>query len=50
MLPDGTMQEQADETRDASLEHCETKGGSPVEAVCNAVVYAAQNGVTSAVD
>jgi hypothetical protein len=34
----GTIQEQADETRDAILEHCETKGGNPVISVSTAVV------------
>jgi hypothetical protein len=34
----GTIQEQADDIRDAILWHCETKVGSPVEAVCKAVM------------
>jgi hypothetical protein len=32
------MQEQAADKRDALLEHCETKGGNPVDAVSTAVV------------
>ena len=50
MLPDGTKQGHADEIRDVIPEHWETKGGSPVVSVCNAVVYVAQKGVISAVD
>jgi hypothetical protein len=38
----GTIQEQAEDTRDELLEHCDTKGGNPVDAVSTAVVYVAQ--------
>lgn len=41
-----TIHEQADEMRDGIPWHCDTKGCSPVVAVCTAVVYAAQKGVT----
>jgi len=34
----GTIQEQADDTRDTLLEHCEAKGGNPVVSVFMAVV------------
>jgi hypothetical protein len=34
----GTIQEQAEDTRDTILEHCDTKGGSPVVSVSIAVV------------
>jgi hypothetical protein len=34
----GTIQEQAEDTRDAILEHCDTKGGNPVVSVTIAVV------------
>lgn len=34
----GTIQEQAEDTRDALLEHCETNGGNPVDAVSMVVV------------
>jgi hypothetical protein len=41
-----TMHEQAEDTRDGTPEHCETKVGNPVVAVWRAVVYVAQNAVT----
>lgn len=34
----GTIQEQAEDTRDTILEHCDTNGGSPVVSVSIAVV------------
>lgn len=41
-----TIQEQADDIRDGTLEHCETNVGSPVVSICTAVVYVAQKAVT----
>jgi hypothetical protein len=46
----GTIQEQAEDTRDTTLEHCDTKGGNPVAAVSIAVVYVAQKVETSTRD
>lgn len=39
----GTIQEQAEDTRELAPEHCDTNGGNPVVSVCIAVVYVAQN-------
>jgi hypothetical protein len=46
----GIIQEQAEDTRDTTLEHCDTKGGNPVVAVSAAVVYVAQKVEISARD
>jgi hypothetical protein len=43
-------QEQALEILLGTLEHCETKDGSPVVSVLRAAVYVAQNGDTKAAD
>jgi hypothetical protein len=45
-----TAQEQALEILLGTLEHCETKTGSPVVSVLREVVYVAQNGDTKAAD
>jgi hypothetical protein len=46
----GTIQEQAEDTRDTILEHCDTKGGKAVVALSVDIVYVAQNVETSARD
>jgi hypothetical protein len=45
-----TAQEQALEILVGTLEHCETKDGSPVVSVLREVVYIAQNSDTKAAD